>query len=1777
MAFTVDPQTGKITFGVVNVGTNDGISRDIASEFDVSESFRDQFTTGSSWVHQDFGKNGVNTVTNKIDLDIVLDTTNDNMHHDLQTELGGTVFASNRWTLRICKLNFTTLVTSASSALWLGIGDSDSSVSRITSQDFIGAGFLNDGGNSSIDTHIDNNSSLAGSVGATVGWVVDKDYYIEIVRTDDSVTTRVYDDADFSNLLATDTNASGANALTGLRYLVIKVPDDVASEGGNWVGTIDRIQFWNNATQPILNSREWNARFKLELSNLDGGGSPADKTLFLGLSDKDEVSGSNTVQDFASLTVFTDSGGSSMGIATPDNQAPRNVARDATFSGAIPTVTTYFTELLREQDIESFEDDFGNGVTFTDDFATAVNWVQTGTGVSITGGAITGWGADGADRRVTHDLGATLSDTKWTIDFEYEFTASNIPAHLVLVVSDKDVDIIGTNNNDFIRINHGTSVDELVIGFGDNVSVSSGTGGTGIPISSSTTYFVRLERISATQTKLSVFSDSIRTVHIASSPQTQTITSTVDELRFIHSQNNSGGGITRTLTGTLDNMTVVDGTSGWITGGTKSKPNFSTGVIDWDFSRDATSQGTSYDLGAGNVSETAWVFRFRFHTDNKNVPAGSLFGGVVISSLENINVASDFIGVRPDSLVSGIANFDVVDANNTTINSVGADAVMTTSITAGSTFYVQVRRLSAISYDVSLYSDAGYSNLLENFVGTTTAGVTALRYIVVRGTNASALAGVFDGTIDDIQFWNGITSPDNLTANLFADSAFTNLIETVTGTGIEGTGNLRYLRLFNDEIIVASGAIDGSFDDLEYTNSMVEAGVVAEQFSIDAILEVKKEEFTVDGLLQIMPAFGFCVDAFIQRLGANAFCGVESFTDLKAYWKFDEASGSSEELRNFAHVVQTDFDDDFSTYVLQADANVVWVPQDVANIGVNVSTDVLDFINKTDNTNDSISHDLGSVVSNSAFVLRFTLNLTTFGNAGSGSSLIWFILSSSDGTVDSGTAQDSIGMSLQSTPTEERLRSIFSDGVALTSGGGTIVNTAFPVATHYIEIRRTSTTSYTLTTFSDVDFVTPINTQVETIPSTVDTLRFIKILNEVATEANSDLIAGSIDNVQFWNGVTQVPGLGKIAVGVTPTLGITYGATGQVGDAYNWGGNTSIPVSNGVASDWAFLSTNTSTWTWNTWLNPDVLGDVTQTLFNDRGSAGSNTGINVRITEGSTTWNPVITIRSGFNNGINGTIADGSGIPKDASIHMLTCTLDYAQGSENFKVYIDGVFTGAITKTNDGIGGNQFTITLGRTGAGEDFDGIMDETSVWDRLLSPSEITSLFLLGNAGQELSLETGGAICIAQDALLQATQTQAFTIDVILIKKEEFAIDARLVNINTETFTIDAFIQALGQNGNCGVNSFTGLKAYYTFDGSDQTQDNEASSLGTVPDSLGTDADWVGNANWLFNETGQVGDAYDLTDQGQGTMTNADSNTFSFMSRPSGHTWTWNTWIKPDATSGIDALAGDRNAGGVNNGFSLVGTNDATELRMQLNIRASTTDVFSDTVPSTFGIPTDGSFHMLTMTYDQGLTTNNWKVYNDGVLVHQSTKLTDGSPGSSNVAMVFAKSPQQTNSFNGLMDETSIWDRVLSPDEIVALFTVNNGGSSLALGNQHACIGVNANVQAKPQIPFEFTIDVRIVRQIEFTISAFVEEFGDTERSSVGDLIIRVLQDNPPSLTGLEIVSKCVEFTTITDPTRYDFIGKNSRIKNWIGFLERTGFIEEDDSSPDWYRTNWTLLPP
>lgn len=195
-------------------------------------------------------------------------------------------------------------------------------------------------------------------------------------------------------------------------------------------------------------------------------------------------------------------------------------------------------------------------------FNTSTGWVQTGTGVSVntTTQQIEGWSTDGAiDKRVTYDMGSDrmLNESDWTVEFEYEFSASSLPAHAPLVISNnnQNTDLFGpVLSDDVIGVAHGLTIDQLGIYTKDNLTATFST--NVIPIVVNTRYYVRLERIRDTTVKLSVFSDPDFTQHITSSPIFLTIASTIDNLRYIHSENLYSGSILRTLTGVLDNLKI---------------------------------------------------------------------------------------------------------------------------------------------------------------------------------------------------------------------------------------------------------------------------------------------------------------------------------------------------------------------------------------------------------------------------------------------------------------------------------------------------------------------------------------------------------------------------------------------------------------------------------------------------------------------------------------------------------------------------------------------------------------------------------------------------------------------------------------------------------------------------------------------------------------------------------------------------------------------------------------------------------------------------------------------------------------------------------------------------------------------------------------------------------------------------------------------------------------------------------------------------------------------
>ncbi len=346
MAFILNPVTGKIDFGVVSDGTNDAISIDFASQFGVSEDFKDDFSV-DNWT--DAGT-GIEVGTNVIDWDFTRDVVT---HRATAIDLG--VVSTTAWVLR-WKMevdNFVSLGSSATAG-WFGLYDSDETVASPTNQAFIHMFLRNDlvANTQEIKTQQSDGSTNPNSgtfdAELSTSFPVGTPMYFELIReTLTEYRLNWYSDAGFTSLVDTTGSITITSPITGLRYLKCLGFSGVTVLASTFDGTIDNVQFWDGITVPVITSTNWRLRYELDLTNIDDGASATDKTLFFGLGDLDGLSSSSVLQDGYFLRAFTNSGPDAFHVITPDNEAPRTKVADSVM-GTTPSVSTKWIELERD-------------------------------------------------------------------------------------------------------------------------------------------------------------------------------------------------------------------------------------------------------------------------------------------------------------------------------------------------------------------------------------------------------------------------------------------------------------------------------------------------------------------------------------------------------------------------------------------------------------------------------------------------------------------------------------------------------------------------------------------------------------------------------------------------------------------------------------------------------------------------------------------------------------------------------------------------------------------------------------------------------------------------------------------------------------------------------------------------------------------------------------------------------------------------------------------------------------------------------------------------------------------------------------------------------------------------------------------------------------------------------------------------------------------------------------------------------------------------------------
>jgi len=350
MVFTLDPETQKITFGVVSDLTNDAISIPLADQFGVSELFRDRFIYASqtladvAWVPNDSAKMRANIGTEVLDFNAVLDSTVDSIVHDI----GGTI-NNTAWVLRF-SVEFTTLVESLSNVLFIGISDSNQTTGSGSAQDGLWLGLqhtvlFHRVGSMDTDASLPASASFDNFTDYVLSTGVK--YYVEIKRTaSNSYAIGLFSDPEYTVSIVSATGTCPVG-VTGLRYIKI-MNQSTVTQTGNFQGTIADVQFWNGTTVPAITSNHWRIRYKLDITNLDGGTSGAiDKRLYIGLFDEDAISGADNPQDGFFFYLAIDQTNKFFLIKTPNGEQPKLASNDATFS-TIPSVTTYYVEMKRD-------------------------------------------------------------------------------------------------------------------------------------------------------------------------------------------------------------------------------------------------------------------------------------------------------------------------------------------------------------------------------------------------------------------------------------------------------------------------------------------------------------------------------------------------------------------------------------------------------------------------------------------------------------------------------------------------------------------------------------------------------------------------------------------------------------------------------------------------------------------------------------------------------------------------------------------------------------------------------------------------------------------------------------------------------------------------------------------------------------------------------------------------------------------------------------------------------------------------------------------------------------------------------------------------------------------------------------------------------------------------------------------------------------------------------------------------------------------------------------
>ncbi len=401
---------------------------------------------------------------------------------------------------------------------------------------------------------------------------------------------------------------------------------------------------------------------------------------------------------------------------------------------------------------------------------------------------------------------------------------------------------------------------------------------------------------------------------------------------------------------------------------------------------------------------------------------------------------------------------------------------------------------------LSSADSATASNQSQDFIGFRIENSASTTYAIdsVEADNQTLTAVGTEDTYNVVMqpnkwyYWEIIrTSTSNFSTQFFGlDRKYLYPVGTLTNTTIStGIQNQRYFKFCNDASINNTGDRTMQIDMLEFWNG-------------DADIQHSRN----DGLEATGPlstTISGAVDHYIITNEAK-----DTGVNKKPQLIFGHARPLLVE--------------NFSEYIDDDEAHVRWVPQDSANIDVDVANNRINFDCVNDLSNDSLSIPLGSLstpvaVSDAEWEMRFKLTIDShFANTTTEAEL--FIgLCANDSTSGSDVAQDGIYIKVSHGSTIDQIGGVHNDGVVRNATADSSPYNYSLGVPYYIRLFRNSTTNYGFAIYSDPDYKIRIHNanSIAAVATTV-TLDHFVVSNRNNVTSDST-IQGRIEDIQVWS------------------------------------------------------------------------------------------------------------------------------------------------------------------------------------------------------------------------------------------------------------------------------------------------------------------------------------------------------------------------------------------------------------------------------------------------------------------------------------------------------------------------------------------------------------------------------------------------------------------------------------------------------------------------------------